>query len=165
MAIILSALALSLIILALLPKSSVSKEASLAKDFDIKIEYLNPSPDNRPDKIRNYFGDLKAGEYAKTFIWIADKYNLPYQLLPAIAMIESTGFKYMISNNGFGWGCVTDESCIHFDSINQAIEEVGKGLTEGYYASKSAELKLAIYNFNEGYHQRVMAIMEEIDNL
>lgn len=70
---------------------------------------------------------------AGTFVKVADKYHLDYRLLPAISCMESTCGKVIIpdSYNAWGWGIYGNQA-IYFDNFDQAIEEVGKGLYEGY---------------------------------
>lgn len=63
---------------------------------------------------------------AKYFLSTADRYNLDWRLLPAIAGMESTFGKFMIEGtyNPFGWG----GGVIPFDSWEEAIETVGRQL-------------------------------------
>lgn len=70
---------------------------------------------------------------AETFVKVADKYHLDYRLLPAISCMESTCGKFLIpdSYNAWGWGIYGNQA-IHFDDFDQGIEEVGKGLYDGY---------------------------------
>lgn len=72
---------------------------------------------------------------AKTFVRVADEYNIDFALLPAIACQESTCGKFVIadSHNPFGWGIYGNQH-IAFDSYEQAIEEVGAGLHAGYFS-------------------------------
>ena len=130
---------------------------------DITIEYPSPTPDIRPAKVADYFGELPAATYSAKFVQVADKYNLPYELLPSICMAESTGFKASVGNNGFGFGCTDSSSCVAYDSKDQAIEEVARELSEGdLYVDKTIEGKLVMYN-GKPYSQRVAGIMMQID--
>jgi hypothetical protein len=72
-------------------------------------------------------------ENAETFVEVAEKYDLDYRLLPAIACMESSCGKRLIqgSYNPFGWG-VHGNSAIYFKSFDEAIETVGKGIHEKY---------------------------------
>lgn len=71
----------------------------------------------------------------ESFVKIADKYNLDYRLLPAIAQKES-GLGRVIpkgSYNAWGWAIYTGQnSGAEFDSWPHAIETVAKGIKANY---------------------------------
>lgn len=121
-------------------------------------------------KIDAYYAkhNLPLEGYGMQFVLVAEKYGIPYNLLPAVAMRESTGGKFACYNNPFGWG-----SCkIKFSDFDEAIESVGKNLgganprTARYYATTDVEKKLYYYNGTviKGYEDQVIAIMEKINN-
>ena len=100
----------------------------------------------------------------------AEKNNIDWRLLPAIAVRESTGGKHdcnRVPNNAFGWG-----SCkISFKSNEEAIEIVAKNLggnnpnTERHYADKTVIQILRAYNpphIVPRYAQQVISIMDKI---
>ena len=100
----------------------------------------------------------------------AEKNNLDWRLLPAIAVRESTGGKFeckKVSNNPFGWG-----SCkIGFDSNEEAIETVARNLggnnpnTEKHYDNKTTKQILRAYNPPSivlRYAEQVISIMNAI---
>lgn len=100
----------------------------------------------------------------------ADKNDLDWRLLPAIAIRESTGGKFAckkVENNPFGWG-----SCkIGFKSTEEAIEIVAKNLggnnpnTERHYADKTTDQILKAYNppsIIPNYVKQVKSIMKAI---
>ena len=70
---------------------------------------------------------------ADTFVRVAEKYDLDYRLLPAISCMESSCGKRMLPNsyNPFGWG-IYGKNAIYFKSFEEAIETVGKGISEKY---------------------------------
>lgn len=90
------------------------------------------------DALKTFFEGQKSplADNAETFVSVAKKYNLDYRLLPAIACMESSCGKRIIqgSYNPFGWG-IHGNSAIYFESFDEAIEVVGKGINEKY-ASK-----------------------------
>ena len=100
----------------------------------------------------------------------ADKNNLDWRLLPAIAIRESTGGKNdcdKATHNFFGWG-----SCkISFDSDQGAIETVALNLggnnpnTAKHYAGKTTRQILRAYNpphVVRRYAEQVLSIMKAI---
>jgi hypothetical protein len=127
--------------------------------------------DERAQNIDNYFAkyNLPLAGYGQTFVEVADKYDLDYRLLPAIAMRESTGGKNPCPNdkdNVFGWhSCKTT-----FESQEAAIEKVGAHLageiksTSSYYGNKTTWKKLRTYNsVIKPYPDQVIAIMYKIE--
>jgi hypothetical protein len=100
----------------------------------------------------------------------ADKNDLDWRMLPAIAVRESTGGKFdckRVSNNPFGWG-----SCkIGFKSNEEAIEVVAKNLggnnpnTARHYDNKTLKQILRAYNppsVVPRYAEQVISIMNDI---
>jgi hypothetical protein len=100
----------------------------------------------------------------------AEKNDLDWRLLPAIAVRESTGGKFdciKVAFNSFGWG-----SCkIGFDSNEDAIETVARNLggnnpkTERHYADKDIKGILQAYNppsIVPKYAEQVISIMNAI---
>lgn len=125
------------------------------------------APDGRPSRVDAYFEKHNAplAGYGEVFVRVADACDMDWRLLPAIAMRESTGGKRMQYNNPFGWGGAR----IPFDSIEQAIEIVGKNLcgenpkTSAWYTTTSTERKLHYYNGTviPSYPREVMWIMDQ----
>lgn len=100
----------------------------------------------------------------------AEKNDIDWRLLPAIAIRESSGGKNAcnkMKNNFFGWG-----SCkIGFNSDEEAIETVALNLggnnlkTAGYYDNKTIKQILRAYNppsIVPHYAEQVMSIMKSI---
>ncbi len=127
--------------------------------------------DTRAENIEAYFAknNLPLAGYGEAFVETADKYDLDYRLLPAIAMRESTGGKFACYNdehNVFGWhSCKTT-----FDSYEKAIDKVGAHLageiksTSSYYKNKTVWKKLRKYNsVIAPYPDQVVAIMNKIE--
>jgi hypothetical protein len=121
--------------------------------------------------IDKYFAEmnLPLAGYGETFVEVADKYDLDYRLLPAIAMRESTGGKHPCpagNKNVFGWhSCKTV-----FKTYEEAIDKVGAHLagevksTKSYYGNKSVRKKLRTYNsVIPPYVDQVISIMNKIE--
>ncbi len=140
-----------------------------------KPDVVEPAPmairvqDTRAARIDAYFArfDLPLTGYGELFVATAEKYDLDWRLLPAIAMRETTGGKFACYNNPFGWG-----SCkIRFESFTEAIDVVGLHLggfhknTDQYYKDKTTLEKLYYYNGTviPSYPREVVRIMERIE--
>lgn len=104
----------------------------------------------RAEKIDIYFAkrDMPLEGYGEKMVAEANKNNIDWRLIPAIAIKESTGGKFACDYNPFGWG-----SCkIKFKSWDEAIEVVARNLggnnpaTARYYKDTETEEKLHHYN-------------------
>jgi hypothetical protein len=115
--------------------------------------------------------DAPLEGYGIKFVTEADKNNIDWRLLPAIAMRESTGGKSAcksVSNSVFGYG-----SCkLGFKSIDESIEIVSRSLggnnpnTANSYAGKTTTQILKKYNPDSiipGYSKQVVKLMKMID--
>jgi len=122
--------------------------------------------------IDDYFEqrDMPLAGFGRKMVIEAEKNNLDWRLLPAIAVRESTGGKFACKGakfSAFGWG-----SCkINFESYDQSIEVVARNLggnnprTERYYANKSTYKILQTYNppsIVPKYAEQVISIMNAI---
>ena len=100
----------------------------------------------------------------------AEKNNIDWRLLPAIAVRESTGGKFAckkVKNSAFGWG-----SCkINFNSHEEAIEVIAHNLggnnpnTARHYDEKTTREILRAYNpptIVPRYAEQVISIMNAI---
>lgn len=130
------------------------------------------SVEYRAALIDSYFATRKlplAG-YGKVMVLAADKNDIDWRLIPAIAMRESTGGQnacQKVPNNPFGWG-----SCkIGFKTTTEAIESLARHLggnhpkTNHYYANKETKQILETYNppsIVPEYAKQVMKIMDTI---
>lgn len=94
------------------------------------------SSDARPVIVEQFFASHHSplASYGKVFVEAADKYGLPWELLPAISMQESNGGKRIPSEeclNPFGWG-IHSKGTLCFDSWELAIDKVAAGLKKYY---------------------------------
>lgn len=91
--------------------------------------------DARAKIVGNFFTGYKSilANFGNEFITVADKYQIDWRLLPAIAMQESNGGKKVITNsyNPFGYG-IYGGTVRKFGSWEEAIERVGQALREDY---------------------------------
>lgn len=154
---------------------NIDSNSSTTSNNVIELKELKSDSDSvaalrqeKAAKIDAYFESksLPLAGYGMQFVLVAEKYGLPYNFLPAIAMRESTGGKFACYSNPFGWG-----SCkIKFDNFDQAIETVGRNLgganpkTARYYGFTDIKKKLYYYNGTviDGYEDQVISIMGKI---
>lgn len=91
--------------------------------------------DNRVANLKNFFRKYNSVlfDYAELIVYISDKYQFDYRLLPAIAMQESNLCRNIPadSHNCWGWG-IYGNQVTKFSSYEEAIETVAKGLKEHY---------------------------------
>lgn len=91
--------------------------------------------DGRIVALERFFQDYKSPlePYAEQIVMLADKYDLDYRLVPAIAMKESTLCHKIPkdSHNCWGYG-IYGNKVTRFESYEQAINTVSKGLGERY---------------------------------
>ncbi len=67
-------------------------------------------------------------------VFQADKYSIDYRLIPAIAMQESTGCKFIPDNSYNCWGYgIYGDKILRFGNYEEGIERVSKGLRQDYY--------------------------------
>jgi len=118
-------------------------------------------------RIDRYFAerDMPLAGYGTEFVEAADRCDMDWRLLPAIAVRESSGGKQACGNNPFGWAsCRAD-----FESVEKAIEIVGANLcgfnprTADYYKNKTTYERLWNYNgiINPNYPDKVLRIMDD----
>ena len=156
--------------------SSFGISEEIVEEVDVLLETQKV----KAAKIDAYFGkyNLPAEGYGLAMVKAADKYDLDWRLLPALAKLETTGGKHVCknpkgANNWFGWG-----SCkIRFDSVEESFDVIAKNLsgnnpnTERYYKDKSVAKILDVYNppatpgITPNYHKLAFKIMDEIENI
>ena len=117
-------------------------------------------------------GDMPLEGFGMKMVLEAEKNDLDWRLIPAIAVRESTGGRHAcksVSYSAFGWG-----SCkISFKSYDNAIESIAQHLggnnpkTARYYDNKSVKDILETYNppsVVPTYAKEVIAVMNKIGN-
>ncbi len=100
-------------------------------DYTSKIQ----TGDGRASNLKSFFRKYNSPIYnnAHKIVEVSDKYGFDYRLIPAIAMQESNLCTYIPddSHNCWGWG-IYGTTVTHYDSFDEAIEAVGKGLKNEY---------------------------------
>lgn len=131
------------------------------------------------EKIRTYMNKryMPLANNAEDFVLAANKYGLDYNLVAAMAVMESSGGKALEKGgldhgeckyNPLGWGSC--DNGYEYNSYKEAIYDVSAMLSGAkpskyYNASMTIKEKLAKYNsVNPTYYDKVMLIMKGIDN-
>jgi hypothetical protein len=97
---------------------------------------------------------------AEDFLIAADRHGVDWRLLPAIAMVESSGGKYHPANNIFGW----NNGNYRFESIPASIYYLAFRLSSmEYYRQKDLDGVLWTYNPIPGYSGKIKNAMRQID--
>lgn len=103
---------------------------------DLKVAGIEIEPhDGREDSLNEFFDsyDSPLEGHAGKIIQEADKYDIDYRLLPAIAMQESTLCKKIIKNSYNCWGFgIYGSRVTKFKDYNHAIEVITKTMAEKY---------------------------------
>lgn len=163
--------------------TELSQSVSVQKP-NIEVSFLFPNNKSDEEKaaveaqkakaeaIDTYFEshDMPLHGTGLTMVLEAEKNDIDWRLLPAIAVRESTGGIHACkkaANNPFGWG-----SCkIGFESNEKAIETVARNLggnnpnTDHHYAGKTTKQILQKYNppsIVPRYAEQVIKIMNTI---
>jgi hypothetical protein len=152
---------------------AVQKAVAAETQLSPEEQKLQDEREAKAAKIDAYFAkyDLPLAGHGMHFVLVAEKNELDPYLLPAIAMRESTGGKFIIKKNmnPFGWGSGT----IKFQDFDEAIDTVGRHIggmdpdlkTSRYYANKTTEQKLKAYNsVIPAYTKEIFSIMAKIEN-
>jgi len=116
------------------PQSGVQVYASLP-EITPTVSGEVGAADARPEIVREYLEYYNSPliQYSDLIVKTADKYSLDYRLITAIAQQESNLCKIIPpgSYNCWGWG-ITSVGTLGFNSYEDGIEQVSKGLRENY---------------------------------
>lgn len=126
--------------------------------------------DNRIQILNEYFKkyDSPLQNEAKTFVKMADIYNLDYRLLPSITGVESGFGKALPTNsyNAWGWG-IYGNHITYFSSWKEAIETISKELRERFmnkWGTKNVYDIGKYYASDPEWAVKVSKYMDEIDS-
>lgn len=118
------------------PTTQTVAYAALPTTQDIPIEEVTQE-DARVEMIRQFFAKYKSPlePYAQNVVSSAEKYNLDFRLIPAIAMQESNLCSKIPNNSHNCWGFgIYGSKVTRFNDYPQAIETVTKTLARDYKA-------------------------------
>jgi hypothetical protein len=119
----------------IIPQKVYAQESS-ASSTNIQLPSIQKMGVDSRVKILSSFlkqYDSPLAPYAADFVKSADKYNLDWKLVAAIAGVESTFGKEIPNDsyNAWGWG-VYGDNVIRFNSWTDGIDTVSQGLRERY---------------------------------
>lgn len=122
---------------------------------------LSYSQDQRFVRLKAYLKKRRspAADLSADFLAAADRHDLDWRLLPAIAVVESgAGLRYT-NNNIFGWGSGT----VRFSSLRAGIHHVASRLGNSkLYRHKDLDGVLRTYNPYASYPGRVKKVMRTL---
>jgi hypothetical protein len=132
----------------------------------------------RAQKIDAYFAkwNLPLAGHGMDFVKASNESDIPWNMLAAIAMIETTGGKFACKNpnaafNAYGWGSCRDG--FGFESWEDGINKISAHLgghsesTKRYYHGMTTRQRLEAYNppsIVPDYADKVMRVMDKIEN-
>lgn len=161
------------------------KGAKTAQNVELRTSYqlftALPSLDNtveenltvedaRVEIVRQFLNQYNSPlfSHARLLVDTADKYNMDFRLLPAVAMQESNLCQKIPdeSYNCWGYGIYGDK-ILRFASFEDAIEKVAKGLADDYIyvGLTTPELIMRRYapSSNGSWAQSVSHFMEKME--
>ena len=154
----------------LMQKPVYAEVKSAGSSATVAIAYAEPKVDNRAKILRDFLKeqDSPLADYADVFVKNADKYNLDWKLVAAISGTESTfGLEYPQGTyNGWGWG-IYGNNMHYFNSWNDAIETISRGLREQYMDKWGAQDVYGIGRFYAAspfWAAHTMYFMNKIDD-
>ena len=124
--------------------AEISQNRNESKQFQVSLGQTAPTyetditvADGRVANLKSFFRKYGSPLYneAEIIVKVSDQYQFDYRLLPAIAMQESNLCRVIPhdSYNCWGWG-IYGTTVTRFESYEQAIKTVAKGISENYIA-------------------------------
>ncbi|MDO8451949.1 MAG: hypothetical protein Q7S76_03710 [bacterium] len=157
------------------PKEAQARETPSLSTATLAINRV-PEPalvhpeDKRVKLLRGYLVSHKSplADVAGHFVSEADKHNLDWKLVAAIAGVESTFGKHIPagSYNGWGWGIPTGASYgIAFADWKNGISEVSEGLRHRYIDRGAVTIEQIgrIYAASPAWPWKVRFFLAEIE--
>jgi hypothetical protein len=117
----------------LMIKADTASAETLVAETSAQLKGSQPAAsDYRVQRLTEFFEkyDSPLANFAEDFVFLADKYDIDWRLVPAISGVESTFGKRIPYNsyNAYGWA----NGDYSFNSWEESIEIVSKTLREKY---------------------------------
>jgi hypothetical protein len=129
------------------PKLTSSIQATnIVIDNSISGQVLGEKiTDMRPILVANFLSKTPLEPFSKYIVEVADRYQIDYRLIPAIAMKESGGGAAINQVTHNAWGF--ENGSTKFDTWETAIDTVGRTLKTRYIAKglTTPEQIMAVY--------------------
>lgn len=145
--------------------ASITPVAHATEPKNKAVVMAMQNADLRVEALRNVLEKYNSplAPFAQSYVDVADKYGMEWELLPAIAGLESSFGKHQLpsSYNSYGWG----GGRLYFDSVDDGIETVLFALKTKYAArgATTVESIAPIYSESATWAPRVRHFMNEID--
>ncbi len=161
---------LSFFLLILLkPQIAEAEQKAAGSSATLSDSVVQTESDNRANILQRFLEQYHSplAPFADTFIIEADKNQLDWKLLPAIAGVESYFGEQIPANsyNGWGWG-VYGNNVHRFTSWDDAIKTIGDGIRTDYMNKWGAKDVFGIgrsYAADPSWAYKVNHFMDEID--
>lgn len=146
-------------VLLLAPALPVSTEA----DVPPKAMMHAPASEKRVETLAGFMHRMGFVDQTQLpeIIQAASRASIPPSMIVCIEFVESSGGKYYDeeTNNPLGW----QNGRAYFPSVHEAIRHVSAELGSGrYYAGKTLEEKLRVYNPRPQYSEKVLGCMSRL---
>ncbi|MBI3984653.1 MAG: glucosaminidase domain-containing protein [Candidatus Levybacteria bacterium] len=152
------------------PKAFYAQEKASASSAEIQSVFVQPDSEYtaRVKILREYLKDKNSpmADNAEDFVREADKYDLDWRFVAAIAGLESSFGNAIPYNsyNAWGWG-VYGDNVIRFGSWKEGITTISQGLREKYmdkWGKKNVYEIGSVYAASPTWAVRVERFMENI---
>ncbi len=136
-----------------------------------QLAYHAPSFDERTQRLEAYLDWRRSAlsHEAKHIIEEADRLNIDWKLIPAIAGVESTFCQHIPTGsfNCWGWGIPTGaKSGVGFGGLSEAVTTVSEGLRYKYinHGAVTVEQIGRIYAASPTWAGKVRFFIDQIDS-
>jgi hypothetical protein len=150
------------------PNSTYNYESLSLLTIDRRIEDIDLNPEHIR-KIEAYLGGRGAPLASKAYYFekMAVKYNLPYNMMPAISVVESSGGLHCYRPYNYA-GMGGQGAAMSFNNFEEAIEKHAQILRYGYFdggADTPAEIAPYYCPPCTTWHTKVESVMYQIDSM
>lgn len=161
-------LALAALFVAWRPAAVLAREPEAEATAQLVTSYL--PADSRVNRLKLYLETLNSplAEVASHFVLEADRLDLDWRLVAAIAGVESTFGKHIPtgSYNAWGWGVFTGaQDGVHFKDWKDGIAQISEGLRYNYIEKGAVTIEQIgrIYAASPAWSWKVRFFLAQIE--